>query len=121
MCAVCGQRFTTFERPDVVPSVRKRDGTVQPFTAAKVRRGVERALADRPVPDGAVARLVGRVEAMVMAAPGGTVTTEDIGREVLAGLRDIDEVAYLRFASVYKDFEGARDFEREMAALEEDR
>jgi transcriptional repressor NrdR len=62
--------------------------------------------------------LVSRVESMASAA--GEVTSEQIGHEVLAGLREADEVAYLRFASVYKEFEGARDFEREMAALEDD-
>ena len=99
--------------------VVKRDGRRQPFESAKVRRGVESALADRPVPADAVDELVRSIEADVRAGPG-SVRVEDIGLAVLAGLRRIDEVAYLRFASVYKDFQGAQDFEREMATLEGD-
>lgn len=97
--------------------VRKRSGGVQPFAAEKVRAGLEAALADRPVPADTVERLVAQTEALFTSLPA--VTTEDIGRVVLEGLRAVDEVAYLRFASVYKDFQGASDFEREMAALEE--
>ena len=118
-CAACGERFTTFERSAVVVMVMKRDGSREPFDAAKIRRGVESALADRPVPDDAVDGLVEHVATWARSGPGG-VTTEGVGREVLAGLRDLDEVAYLRFASVYKDFQGASDFSREMAALEGD-
>lgn len=117
-CATCGQRFTTFERPVVVMTVVKRDGTRQPFDSIKVRNGVERALADRPVAQEAVDDLVRRVESYVRS--NSEVTTDDVGREVLDGLLALDEVAYLRFASVYKDFQGAGDFEREVAALERD-
>lgn len=117
-CATCGQRFTTFERPVVVTTIVKRDGTRQPFDATKVRSGVERALADRPVAQEAVDDLVRRVESYVRSS--SEVTTDDVGREVLDGLLALDEVAYLRFASVYKDFQGAGDFEREVAALERD-
>jgi transcriptional repressor NrdR len=70
------------------------------------------------VPDDTIDRIVARVEAMA-AEEGPEITADAIGREVLGGLRDADEVAYLRFASVYKEFQGAQDFEREMAALEE--
>lgn len=97
--------------------VRKRDGRLEPFTAEKLRAGVANALADREVADGAIDGLVGEIEAFVEAE--GEVGTDEIGRRVLEALRHLDEVAYLRFASVYKEFEGARDFEREMAALEE--
>ncbi len=116
-CRACGHRFTTYER--VAPTlVRKRDGRVEPFDSEKIRRGLENALTDRPLPEGAIDRLVERGEALAREA-GTEVTADEIGRVVLDGLRDIDEVAYLRFASVYKEFQGARDFEREMAALEE--
>lgn len=100
-------------------TVRKRDGRLEDYDPAKIRRGVENALADRPVAAGTIDRIVARVEA-VAAAEGPELAADAIGREVLAGLREVDEVAYLRFASVYKEFQGARDFEREMAALEED-
>ena len=97
--------------------VRKRDGSIQPFDAAKVRRGLESALADRPVAAATIDEIVARVEAA--AAEGPEIDADEIGRIVLEGLRAVDEVAYLRFASVYKEFEGAEDFEREMAALED--
>jgi len=97
----------------------KRDGHREPFDPTKVRRGVENAVADRPVPADAVDALVRSIESEV-GAGSGVVRAEDIGLAVLTGLRRIDEVAYLRFASVYKDFQGAEDFEREMAALEGD-
>jgi transcriptional repressor NrdR len=115
----CGHRFTTYERPVVAITVRKRDGGLQDFDADKIRRGLSRALADRTVPEGTVERIVAAVEAMA-AADGPEISADAIGREVLAGLRNADEVAYLRFASVYKEFQGAQDFEREMAALESD-
>jgi len=118
-CPSCDGRFTTFERAEVVAMVRKRDGTVQRFDPAKVRRGIERALVDRPVRGEAVEDLVAAVETAVVAGGSAPVSTEDIGHAVLDGLRELDEVAYVRFASVYKEFEGASDFEREVAALED--
>ncbi len=99
--------------------VCKRDGRREPFDAGKVLVGMQKAVAHRQVPVGAMQTLVGEIEAGVREE-GSEVTSEEIGRMVLAGLRDLDEVAYLRFASVYKEFEGADDFEREMAALEGD-
>jgi transcriptional repressor NrdR len=118
-CTTCGHRFTTYERYALFITVRKRDGLIEDFDPAKIRRGVESALADRPVPPDTIAKILARVEATA-AADGPEVAADAIGREVLAGLREADEVAYLRFASVYKDFQGAQDFEREMAALEQD-
>ena len=101
----------------VTLSVRKRRGVIEPFDARKLRRGLESALADRPVSEDAVETIVRHIEAEGRQAVQ-PLTTDDIGRLVLENLRDIDEVAYLRFASVYKEFQGAQDFEREMAALE---
>jgi len=116
-CMTCQYRFTTYERAVPSAQVRKRSGAMQPFDPEKVRAGLESALADRPVPPDTVERLVARTEALFETL--AAVTTEDIGRVVLQGLREVDEVGYLRFASVYKDFQGASDFEREMAAMEE--
>ncbi len=118
-CIECGHRFTTFERATYQPLVRKRSGNLEPFSADKVRTGIEQALADRPVPAGTVEALVLQTESL-FGPDTSVVSAAAIGDCVLAGLRAADEVAYLRFASVYKDFTGARDFEREMAALEED-
>ena len=97
--------------------VRKRSGRLEPFSPQKLHRGVEAALADRPVAASALAELLDDVEAAA-TANGGPMSSEAIGRLVLDGLRVLDEVAYLRFASVYKDFQGADDFGREVAALE---
>ena len=98
--------------------VRKRDGRVEPFDADKIRRGLENALADRPLPAGTVDALVERCEELSRTT-ATELAADDIGRVVLDGLREVDEVAYLRFASVYKEFQGASDFHKEMAALEE--
>ncbi len=97
--------------------VRKRNGGLEAFDAQKLRRGVEQALADRPIPPGSVDSLVADISTMV-SSRGEVATTDELGHEVLSRLRQLDEVAYLRFASVYKEFTGARDFEREVAALE---
>jgi transcriptional repressor NrdR len=97
--------------------VRKRNGRLEPFSAAKLAAGIAAALADRPVSASSIDRLVEEVEASSHGA-GSQVSSEEIGREVLERLRALDEVGYLRFASVYKDFQGAADFEKEVAALE---
>jgi transcriptional repressor NrdR len=118
-CAHCGNRFTTYERRETVAVVRKRDGSLERFSASKVMAGVAAAVADREVPPGALDDLVREIERV--AVERMEVSSDDIGRMVLARLRAIDEAAYLRFASVHKGFTGPRDFEREMAALDEDR
>jgi len=116
-CEQCENRFTTYERRETTPMVRKRDGRTEPFSAGKVRAGVASALADREMGEGVVDALVADIEGFAVSE--GEVGTDEIGRRVLEGLRHLDEVAYLRFASVYKEFEGASDFEREMAELED--
>jgi len=117
-CAGCGNRFTTYERGAPVLQVRKRNGSIEPFSSQKLLKGVEAALADRPVPAAAISDLLDEIEAAATLY-GGPMPSEQIGRLVLDGLRVLDEVAYLRFASVYKDFQDAEDFGREVAALEE--
>ena len=117
-CEDCGDRFTTYERTAAAIQVRKRSGRVEPFMAEKLRRGIESALADRPVSDRRRLDIVVSIE-QALRSMGSPVGSDDIGRLVLEHLREVDEVAYLRYASVYKEFQGARDFEREMASLEE--
>jgi transcriptional repressor NrdR len=97
--------------------VMKRLGGREAFDLEKVRSGLERALGGRPLPPGAMESLLQKVEATALES--GEIASDEIGRIVLEGLKEIDEVAYLRFASVYKDFEGAQDFERELAALDD--
>lgn len=118
VCDGCGHRFTTYERPDVPLIVRKRDGSLQPFDLDKVRVGMQSALADRPVGDKQLGRVLEQI-AREARSFGRVVPSDEIGRMVLEHLAVLDQVAYLRFASVYKEFEGTHDFQRELAALEE--
>lgn len=117
-CPDCGNRFTTYERREATVVVRKRSGSLEPFHAEKVMAGLAAAVADRLVPPGALDDVVAEIEAV--ARDRMEITSAEIGRLAMARLREIDEVAYLRFASVHKDFSDTRDFERELAALEED-
>ena len=116
-CDSCGRRFTTFERGDA-PAVRviKRDGSKEPYDRAKVVAGIEKAIKNRPVTEEDVARLADRVEER-LRRKGPEVTTQEVGLEVLSQLRRVDDVAYVRFASVYKDFQEVSDFERELGIL----
>lgn len=117
-CAACTRRYTTFERiEDVGLVVVKRDGSKDPFSREKLAAGIRNALADRPVMPTDVEDMVERIQARLRRR-GPEVSSQVVGGEVLAALRKTDEVAYLRFASVYKDFEGAADFERELVSLQ---
>ena len=116
-CEDCGHRFTTYERLEPQLMVRKRNGRLEPFSRAKVAVGISAALADRPISGSAIESLAEEVEAS-LRGHGSQVSSEDVGREVLQRLRALDEVGYLRFASVYKEFQDAADFEKEVAALE---
>jgi transcriptional repressor NrdR len=116
-CLECGRRFTTFERAQAAGlTVVKRDGSKEPFDAAKVVSGVAKATKNRPVDSDQLQRLATRVEENLRLR-GPVVTTQEVGLEVLARLRRLDDVAYLRFASVYKDFQELTDFERELGIL----
>ena len=116
-CEACGRRFTTYERLEPQLAVLKRSGRTEPFSPAKLAAGISAALADRPVSGSDIEGLVEQIEETVSAS-GPQITSEEIGRLVLDHLRDLDEVAYLRYASVYKEFQDAADFEKEMAELE---
>ncbi|HEX6302035.1 MAG TPA: transcriptional regulator NrdR [Acidimicrobiia bacterium] len=116
-CDVCAHRFTTYERLEPQLMVLKRSGKLEPFSPPKLASGISAALADRPVSGSDVESVVDDLEEAVRAT-GPQVSSEDIGRLVLDRLRELDEVAYLRYASVYKEFQGAADFEKEMAELE---
>ncbi|BAN03009.1 transcriptional regulator NrdR [Ilumatobacter coccineus] len=117
-CVGCAHRFTTFERVDHVPlTVIKSTGDVQPFDRAKVVAGLSAATKGRGVDDEALEQMATRVEDAVRLR-GSEVTTSDVGLTVLDELRCVDDVSYLRFASVYKNFNGASDFNREIELLE---
>jgi transcriptional repressor NrdR len=116
-CDSCGRRFTTFERSDAVAlRVIKRDGSKEPYDRVKVISGVNKAIKNRPVTEEQVDRLAERVE-QKLRRKGPEVTTQEVGIEILAQLRRLDDVAYVRFASVYKDFQEVSDFERELGLL----
>ena len=116
-CLACRRRFTTFERVEEARlTVVKRDGTKEPFDRAKVIAGISKAIKNRPVTGDQVARVADRVEEKLRRR-GPVVTSQEVGLEVLSLLRKLDDVAYLRFASVYKDFQELTDFEREVGLL----
>ena len=117
-CISCKRRFTTFERiEDLGLMVVKRDGTKEPYDRAKVVAGISKALTNRPVTAAQVQNVASRIEER-LRRKGPVVNSEDVGLEVLAMLAKMDQVAYLRFASVYKDFHQAADFERELGTLQ---
>jgi transcriptional repressor NrdR len=117
-CASCKRRFTTFERvEDVGLMVVKRDRSKDPFDREKVAGSIRKAIKNRPITPGQVEHLVDRVEER-MRRKGPEVSSEQIGVAVLAVLAKLDQVAYMRFASVYKDFQEITDFEREMVSLQ---
>ncbi len=114
-CAACGRRFTTVE--EAVLAVVKRSGVTEPFSRDKVVRGVRRACQGRPVDEDALAQLAHRVEESVRAGGTAEVPSHEVGLAILGPLRELDEVAYLRFASVYRSFSSIEDFEKEIADL----
>lgn len=117
-CETCGGRFTTFERIETaMVQVRKRSGEVEPFDASKVAAGVSAACKSRPVDPSQIAVLVADVEDALRSL-GKEVTSDEVGLEVLLRLRALDEVAAVRFASVYKGFDTISDFEREIRLLQ---
>ncbi|MDP9406626.1 MAG: transcriptional regulator NrdR [Actinomycetota bacterium] len=118
-CGSCGRRFTTVEEASL--SVLKRCGSSEPFSRSKVVAGVRRACQGRPVAEGDLALLAQQVEDAVRAGGAAEVPAHDIGLAILGPLRALDEVAYLRFASVYRGFESLADFEAEIDSLRRDR
>ncbi|HET6810507.1 MAG TPA: transcriptional regulator NrdR [Acidimicrobiales bacterium] len=116
-CLVCGRRYTTFERVEEAPvMVLKRSGAREPFERVKVVAGVRAATKNRPVDVLQMEELAAAVEEEVRLH-GGEVTSQQIGLAVLERLARVDDVSYLRFASVYKGFEDAGDFQREAGLL----
>jgi transcriptional repressor NrdR len=116
-CRSCGLRFTTFERvelPELL--VRKRSGLVAPFARAKVLDGMARAAKGRIDPE-ALETAAKQVEFALRETHIREVSSEQVGLQVLAQLRELDQVAYMRFASVYKDFQHPEDFEQELSSL----
>jgi transcriptional repressor NrdR len=118
-CLLCSQRFTSFERIEESPLfVIKRDGARQPFDRTKLMAGLVRACTKRPVPLEKIERAATTIEAGLRNGIRDEVPSEAIGEVALAVLRDLDKVAYVRFASVYRDFQDIEEFEQELARME---
>src|SRR3954447_17035845 len=114
-CQECGKRFTTVEEATL--AVIKRSGVTEPFSRQKVVNGVRRACQGRPVDEDALAQLAQSVEETVRATGAAEVHSDEVGLAILGPLRDLDEVAYLRFASVYQAFTSIDDFEKAISDL----
>ncbi len=114
-CPECGRRFSTLETASL--SVIKRSGVTEPFSREKIASGVKKACQGRPVTDQDLAQLAQRVEETIRQTGASQVDANEIGLAILEPLRDLDEVAYLRFASVYQGFESLDDFESAIEAL----
>ncbi|TDD06001.1 transcriptional regulator NrdR [Nonomuraea diastatica] len=114
-CPECGRRFTTQET--VLLMVSKRSGVTEPFSRDKVVAGVRRACQGRPVSEDSLAQLGQQVEEAIRAKGAAELPSNEVGLAILGPLRELDEVAYLRFASVYRGFESLADFEAEISQL----
>lgn len=114
-CPACERRFTTQET--VLLMVAKRSGVTEPFSRSKIIAGVRRACQGRPVSEDALAKLGQQVEEEIRSRGVAEVPAHEIGLAILGPMRDLDEVAYLHFASVYRGFESLADFEAEIADL----
>ena len=118
ICPDCGGRFTTFERVQLRELfVVKRSGRRVPFDRDKLQRSVDVALRKRPVDPERVERMINGIVRQLESLGEGEVTSERVGELVMEGLKNIDDVAYVRFASVYKDFHEAKDFEEIIGQL----
>ncbi|RMD45884.1 transcriptional repressor NrdR [Candidatus Pacearchaeota archaeon] len=117
-CLKCLRRFTTYEHVELDLSVIKKDGRREPFSRKKLYEGISRSLEKRPFSSEDVQDLVGEIESRIYRKSNGKdVSTKKIGEIVMAKLKRIDKVAYIRFASVYRDFEDVNDFKKEIKNL----
>lgn len=114
-CSACGKRFTTYEFvEEVLPVVVKKDGRREPFDRTKIRSGIKKACEKRPISTDAIESLVDRVEQTCQEYQGKEIPASIIGEKVMKELQDLDGVAYVRFASVYREFRDVTDFLEEL-------
>ncbi|GAB3284412.1 transcriptional regulator NrdR [Kineosporia babensis] len=118
-CPQCGRRFSTLETASL--TVVKRSGATEPFSRTKIMTGVRKACQGRPVGEDDLARLAQRVEETIRATGCAEIEAHEVGLTILSPLRELDEVAYLRFASVYQAFESLEDFESAITVLRAER
>jgi len=120
-CLGCGRRFTTYERvEDILPMVIKKDGRREPFDRNKVLSGIQTACQKRPVPVAVMEEIVERIEKSVQEKGDKEINSSTIGETVMLELHDLDEVAYVRFASVYRSFKDINEFMDELKDLLEE-
>jgi transcriptional repressor NrdR len=118
-CEKCQTRFSTYEEVELLRlMVLKKDGQKEEYDKHKLERSIRKALAKRPVTDEKVAKLMGDIELAIQALEKPEVTTKEIGKIVLAKLKELDEVAYVRFASVYKSFGSIESFKKELDSFD---
>jgi transcriptional repressor NrdR len=121
-CGACGRRFTTYEHVEMRELiVVKRDGRREPFNPRKLTEKIRIALTKRPVPMSEIERIVREVEIELLDSGASEVPSSAIGEIVLARLKELDQVAYIRFASVYREFRDLDDLRQELAALDANR
>jgi transcriptional repressor NrdR len=117
-CDGCGHRFTTYERVELtLPMVVKKDGRRQPFDRGKIVSGLTRACEKRPVSTDSIEAVATKIERQMMERGESEVTSREIGEAVMVALHDLDAVAYVRFASVYREFRDVHEFMRELEDL----
>ena len=120
-CVSCGERFTTFEVAELVmPYVVKRDGTREPFNEEKMRRGLLRALEKRPVSAEQVETAINHIKHRLRGTGEREVPSKHVGEQVMMELKNLDAVAFVRFASVYRDFQDVSEFQEEIRRLTTD-
>ena len=121
-CLSCGRRFTSYERVEEIPYfVVKKDGRREPFDRQKLMVGLHRASEKRPVPAKALSAIVDEIEQAVQDTPEREIPAREIGERVMERLKELDKVAYVRFASVYRQFEDVEEFMSELRNLVETR
>ncbi len=120
-CEKCQKRFSTYEEPEIMRlAVVKRDGSREEFDKEKIRKGIERALEKRPVSVEKREKLLREIEYDICSLGQAEITTRKIGKIILDKLRKVDEVAYVRFASVYKSFGSIKAFRKELKKMEKE-
>jgi transcriptional repressor NrdR len=121
-CLNCGRRYTTYERPEEMAiKVVKKDGCREPFAREKIRQGLARACWKRPISDEQIDKLVSDIESEVYADFESEIPSRVLGDMVMEHLRQLDQVAYVRFASVYREFQDVNDFVHELRPILRDR
>ena len=118
-CEKCQSRFSTYEEMEIMKlTVIKRDGSKQEYRKEKIENGLRKALEKCPVSEDRISKALGDIEYEIQSKDSPEITSKEIGKIVLAKLKELDDVAYLRFASVYKSFKNAESFVKEMEKLE---